>query len=198
VRFLRIAIPTLIVLALGATWLVSWLDPLKVMVRLPIDAGRLVVSGTKLTMEAPKLSGYTRDQRWYELSASAAAQDITKPNVVELHEVRAKVQAEDKSTMFLSARDGTFDRKANVLTLNTDITLKSTTGYEIRLDEAVVDTASGEIVSNKPVEVVLSEQGTLKAERLEVLNSGEIIRFTGNVVMNLTGIGPEAAPSEKQ
>jgi len=62
----------------------------------------------------------------------------------------------------------------------------------------VVDTASGEVVSNKPVEVVLSEQGTLKAERLEVLNSGEIIRFTGNVVMNLTGIGPEAAPSEKQ
>ena len=41
--------------------LVSWLDPLKVLVRLPIDSGKLVISGTKITMEAPKLSGYTRD-----------------------------------------------------------------------------------------------------------------------------------------
>jgi lipopolysaccharide export system protein LptC len=198
VRLLRIAIPVVIVVAVGTTWLVSWLDPLKVMVKLPIDAGKLVISGTKITMEAPKLSGYTRDQRWYELSAASATQDITKPDVVELGEVRAKVQGEDKSTMFLSAKDGTFDRKANILTLNNDISLKSTTGYEIRLDEAVVDTASGEIVSNKPVEVVLSDQGTLKSERLEVLQSGEIVRFTGNVVMNLTGLPSDAKTSEKR
>ena len=196
-RFFRIAIPTVIVLAIGATWLVSWLDPLKVLVRLPIDAGRLVISGTKITMEAPKLSGYTRDHRWYELTASAAAQDITKPNMVELHDVRAKVDAEDKSTMFLSAKEGLYDRKGGILTLNNDISLKSTSGYEIRLNEAVVDTGSGEVVSNKPVEVV-SQQGTIKAERLEVLRSGEVVRFTGNVVMNLAGTGDETPPAEKR
>ena len=76
----------------------SWLDPLKVLVRLPIDAGRLVISGTKITMEAPKLSGYTKDRRWYELTANAAAQDITKPDLIELNEIRAKIEAEDKST----------------------------------------------------------------------------------------------------
>jgi lipopolysaccharide export system protein LptC len=198
VRFLRIAIPAVIVLALGATWLVSWLDPLKMLVRLPIDSGKLVISGTKITMEAPKLSGYTRDNRWYELTASAAAQDITKPNMVELHDVRAKVETEDKSTMFLSAKDGLYDRKAGILTLNNDISLKSTSGYEVRLNEAVVDTGSGEIVSNKPVEV-LSQQGTLKAERLEVSKSGEIVRFSGNVVMNVSGQGDGAVPAaEKQ
>jgi lipopolysaccharide export system protein LptC len=199
VRFLRVAMPTVIVLALGATWFVSWLDPLKVMVKLPIDASkvRMVVSGTKLTMEAPKISGYTRDQRWYELSASAAAQDITKPDIVELHDVRAKIEAEDKSTMFLSAKDGSFDRKANVLTLNNDISLKSSTGYEIRLNEAIVDTASGEVVSNQPVEV-LSQQGTIKSERLEVQKSGEVVRFTGNVMMNLTPLPDGAAVAEKK
>jgi lipopolysaccharide export system protein LptC len=197
VRFLRIAIPAVIVLAIGATWLVSWLDPLKVLVRLPIDAGRLVISGTKITMEAPKLSGYTRDNRWYEMTASAAAQDITKPNMVELHDVRAKVEAEDKSTMFLSAKDGLYDRKAGILTLNNDISLKSTSGYEIRLSEAVVDTGGGEVVSDKPVEV-LSQQGTIKAERLEVLKSGEVIRFTGNVMMNLSGLSDDAPAAEKR
>lgn len=197
-RFLRVAIPVVIVLALGTTWLVSWLDPMKMLVRLPIDSGKLVISGTKITMEAPRLTGYTRDNRWYELTAGAAAQDITKPDLVELREVRAKVDTEDKNTMFLSAKDGLYDRKAGVLTLNNNISLKSTSGYEIRLNEAIVDTASGEVVSNKPVEVVLQEQGTLRAERLEVLKSGEVVRFTGNVVMNLTKIPDDVAQAEKK
>ena len=55
VRMLRVALPVTIVLALGVTALVSWLDPLKVLVRLPIDSGKLVISGSKITMEAPKL-----------------------------------------------------------------------------------------------------------------------------------------------
>ena len=95
-----------IALALGATALVSWLDPLQVLARLPIDSGKLVISGTKITMEAPKLSGYTRDKRWYEMTAESAAQDITKPDIVELTEVRAKIETADKSTILLSAEDG--------------------------------------------------------------------------------------------
>ena len=52
-------------------------------------------------MEAPKLSGYTRDQRWYEMNAKSAAQDVTKPeSLVELSDVRAKILTADKSTIF--------------------------------------------------------------------------------------------------
>jgi lipopolysaccharide export system protein LptC len=169
-----------------------------VLVRLPIDTGRLVISGTRITMEAPKLSGFTRDGRWYELNATAAAQDITKPDLIELHGVRAKVEAEDKSnTLFLAAQDGVFNRKRGVLTLTSDISLKSSGGYEMRLKEAVVDTANGEVVSNKPVEVI-TEQATVRAERLEVAKSGEIVRFLGNVVMNLSGLDNERLRTEKK
>ena len=73
-----------------------------------------------------------------------------------------------------------------MLTLSRDIKLTSTTGYEMRLEEAIVDTGTGEIVSDKPVEV-LTQQGTLNANRLEVVKSGEIVRFIGGVVMNLAG-----------
>src|SRR3954470_5978914 len=129
VRKLRIAIPATIVFILTATILVSWLDPLKVLVRLPIDSGKIVISGTKITMEAPKLSGYTRERRWYEMNAKSAAQDITKPDMIELSEVRAKIETEDKSTIFLSATDGLFNRKAGVLTLNRNIVLRSSSGF---------------------------------------------------------------------
>lgn len=188
------ALPAIIGLIVGATALVTWIDPLKVLAKLPGDPGKLVISGTKLTMQSPKLTGYTRDHRWYELTANAAAQDITKPDLVELHEVRAKLEAEDKSTLFLSAADGLFDRKVNVLTLNKNIKLKSSSGYEVHLAEAIVDTTSGAIVSNKPVEVV-TDRATVTSERLEVINSGEVVRFLGNVVMNLPATEMSGAPA---
>jgi lipopolysaccharide export system protein LptC len=196
VRFLRLAIPVTIGLTLGATMLVSWLDPMKVLARLPLDAGKLVISGTKITMEAPKLSGYTRDNRWYEMNATAAAQDVTKPDIIELVEVRAKIETADKSTIFLSAQAGTYSRKTSILNLNRNVILKSSSGFEVHLDEAIVDTGSGEVVSNKPVEV-LTQDSTLNADRLEVEKSGDIVRFIGSVVMNLNGVGNPKPPAVK-
>jgi lipopolysaccharide export system protein LptC len=199
VRMLRVAIPVVIVLIFGISFLVNWLDPLRVLGRLPADAGKLVISGTKIIMEAPKISGYTRDARWYELTARSAAQDITNPNVVELHDIDAKIEGEDKSTTYLSAAAGTYDRKAGVLTLNRNINLRSTNGLEVRLEAAVIDTATGEIVSNKPVEV-RSEQGTLNSNRLEIINAGETIRFGDGVIVHLspdqtkTGVGSMEKP----
>jgi lipopolysaccharide export system protein LptC len=183
VRILRVAIPVITVLVLGSIWFVTWLDPLRLLVRLPAD-GKLVISGTKVTMQAPKLSGYTRDGRWYELNALAASQDITKPDIVELQDVRAKIEAEDKSVLNMRAADGRFDRKSGILTLGRDIVLVSTSGFEVQLTEAVIDTGSGEIVSNRPVEVKML-QGTLNASRLQVGNAGEVINFEGGVVMDL-------------
>jgi lipopolysaccharide export system protein LptC len=195
---LRVAIPVTIAVILGATMLVSWLDPLKVLVRLPIDSGKLVVSGTKITMEAPKLSGYTRDQRWYEMNAKSASQDVTKPDLVELTDVRAKIDTADKSTIFLSARDGLYNRKTSILNLKRDVVFKSSTGFEMHLDEAIVDTGSGEVVSNKPVSVFIQD-ATLNSDRLEVEKSGEVVRFIGSVVMNFDGIGkPKQPGSEKR
>lgn len=190
------AIPVTIVLVLGATMLVSWLDPLKVLVRLPIDSGKLVLSGSKITMEAPKLSGYTRDQRWYEMNAKSAAQDVTKPNVVELAEVRAKIETADKSMLILSAQSGLYDRKSSILNLSREVILKSSAGFEMHLEEAVIDTGSGEIVSNKPV-AVFTQDATLNADRLEVEKSGDVVRFIGGVVMNLAGIGDSKQPAGK-
>jgi lipopolysaccharide export system protein LptC len=193
---LRVAIPVVIALMLGATVLVRWLDPLKVLARLPIDAGKLVISGSKVTMEAPKLSGYTRDNRWYEMNAKAAAQDLARPDVIELVEVHAKIETAEKSTISLAAQAGTYSRKSGILNLNREVILKSSAGFEMHLDEAIVDTNSGEVVSNKPVEV-FTQDSTLNADRLEVEKSGDIVRFIGGVVMNLHGAGDPKQPAVK-
>lgn len=183
VRLLRWLVPASVGAICLVVTLATYLDPLRI-IRLPGSASGMVISGTKITMEQPKLSGYTRDARWYELTAQAASQDLTKPDMLELQRIRAKIETQDKSTINLTAMDGTFDRKTGVLTLNRDIVLKSSNGTEVRLNDAVVDTGTGDVVSNKPVEVQML-QGTINSNRLEVTNGGDVIRFEGGVTMYL-------------
>ena len=76
----------------------------------------------------------------------------------------------------MSAQAGLYNRKSSIARLDRDVVIKSSAGFEMHLDEAVVDTGSGEVVSNKPVSV-FTQDATLKAERLEVEKSGDVVRF---------------------
>jgi lipopolysaccharide export system protein LptC len=184
VRILRIGIPVGVVIAFGALVLVTWLNPMRMLAKVPVDIKDMVVSGTKITMEQPRLSGYTRDARAYDFTAKAAAQDLTKPDLVELKQIHAKVEMQDKTTIQLSANNGVYDTKNEVLKLAEDIVLSSSTGYEGRLREAVVDVRKSMVTSEQPVEVKLLN-GTLNANKLEVTESGDLVRFSGGVDMVL-------------
>jgi lipopolysaccharide export system protein LptC len=195
VRVLRVALPVGIVLMLGAVVGLTYFNPVRMLARLPLDPGKVTISGTKVTMAAPRLAGYTNDQRAYELTARAASQDVTKPNLLELQDISAKVELQDKAIVELKAANGSYDRVSEKLTLLDDILLTSTAGYEARLTQAIVDVKAGHVVSQKPVEVKMLN-GNLTSNRLEIIDKGEIARFEGNVVMNLRldGNTPQAGP----
>jgi lipopolysaccharide export system protein LptC len=200
VRVLRIAVPAAVLLAMAAIVAVSVFNPFRMLLpKLPVDMGNLVVSGTKITMESPHLAGFSTDQRPYEMWAKAATQDLTDPDHVELSQLRAKVMMEDKSTLTMDARTGYFDSKAQMLDLRKDIFLQSSTGYEAKLSQAYVDINKGGVTSDEHVDVKLLN-GTLSADRLRIINSGEVVRFEGNVVMNLVmdpPTPPEPEPPPK-
>jgi lipopolysaccharide export system protein LptC len=197
VRILRVAVPVAVSFGLVVVVLLTYLNPLRMLARLPINIDNLVVSGTKVTMEQPRLSGFTSDARAYELTADTAAQDMTKPDIVELRNIRAKVEMQDKSTMELNAATGLYDAKAETLRLDRDIVLNSSTGYQGRLSEALVDIRKGNVISEHPVEVRLL-QGTLNANRLDIVDSGDLIRFHGGVVMDMTLNQPEPPKANGQ
>jgi lipopolysaccharide export system protein LptC len=188
VRFLRRAIPIGIAVASVAVILTTFFNPLRFVYKMPSDLGTLVVEGSKITMESPRLAGFTRDARGYEIQAKAAAQDLKQPTLVELTDIRAKVDMQDKTTVEMLAAGGHYDTKAETLTLGDRIELSSSNGYQGFLLEAVVDIRKGRIVSEKPVEMKML-QGTLNANRLEVTETGAVIRFDGGVNMVLQ---PEA------
>jgi lipopolysaccharide export system protein LptC len=169
----------LLVAIVGANYLPSLGE-----IRLPGELGKLVIKGTKITMQAPRLSGYTSDARPYEFIANAAAQDIMQPDLVELEQIHAKMGMADKSTVEMTAPSGIYDMKGNTLTLNDDIALASSTGYAARLTHAVVDMKTGDVVSDQPVKVKLLN-GNLNGKRMEITEKGDVIRFDGGVDMTL-------------
>ena len=140
------------------------------------------------------MAGFTPDQRPYELWAKSAVQDVTNPNNVELNELRAKVQMEDKTGITMDARSGLFDTKSQLLNLKDQIFLQSSTGYEARLTQAAVDMAGGTVSSDQPVAVKLLN-GTLDAQRLRITENGALVRFEGGVSMILI---PENPPAKSQ
>jgi len=196
VRILRIALPIAVVAALAVTVLMTYFNPLRMLGSLPVNIDKLVVSGTKITMEKPRLAGFTHDARPYEMSAEAAQQDLTKPDLVELHNLHAKLQMQDKSTMVMSAANGVYNAKTEMLELNKDIVLSSKS-YEGRLSQATIDVSKGNVVSNAPVELKML-QGKLDANHLEIVNSGELVRFTQGVTMDLKLNQPSPPPGAPQ
>lgn len=184
VRWLRVGLPAIAVFACVVLALVSWFNPLRMLTKLPISLGDVIVSGTKIKMENPKLSGFTRDSRRYDVTAGAASQDVTRPGVIELHDINALLEMQDKATMRLVAQNGLFDTKKERLMLDSNIVVTSSGGYEGYFDEAVIDTKNGNVVSEKPVRLKMLN-GTVKGNRFELTNSGDLIRFDNGVVVNL-------------
>ncbi len=183
VRWLRLSLLATIAVVLLIVVVANFMPPVGGF-RLPEELGKLVIKGTRITMQQPRLAGFTNDARAYVFTANSAAQDVTRPYFLQLQQPRAKIEMADKSTVGMSANSGTYDMKTEMLTLNDNIHLVSSTGYEGRLSEAVIDVRKGDVVSEKPVAVKLLN-GFLNAQRLEVVDNGSVIRFGGGVAMTL-------------
>jgi lipopolysaccharide export system protein LptC len=185
VRILRLAVPLTAVLVLvGGAVFTFLLKPLRVLSGVPVDIGSMVVSGTKIKMNQPRLAGVTRDNRQYDMVAQAAAQDLTKPDMVELEGIHATMEMRDKVIFKTTAKDGLYNTKTEQLTLTHNIVVTSSSGYQAFLNEAVVDVRASKIVSDKPVEVKTAAW-SISANRMEVSDAGDIMRFDRGVFVTL-------------
>jgi lipopolysaccharide export system protein LptC len=176
VRIMRLAVPLATIVILGAFLLWTWLNPLRLLLKVPDIGGDLVVSGTKITMQQPRITGFTRDARPYEFTASAAAQDLTRPDVVEMHNLQGKYQLRDNTRTELRADIGTYNSKKETLDLGQNTVVTSSAGYKLLLNSASIDVRGAKMVSEDPVQVEM-RQGKLEAKRMEVSDSGNVLSF---------------------
>lgn len=196
VRILRIAVPAAVLLSMSAIIGISIFNPFRMLLpKLPVDVDNLVVSGTKVTMKSPHLSGYTPDKRPYDVWAKAAIQDVTDPDHLDLKILHGKMLMEDQSTMTLDAKKGFMNTKDQTLDLHDDIFLQTSTGYQARLSQAFVDMAKNTVTSDQHVDVKLTN-GTLTSDQLRITGGGEVVIFEGHVVMHLDKLPPPDPPAK--
>jgi lipopolysaccharide export system protein LptC len=183
VRLLRVGLPVIIVIGLGGYFGFNYFKN-SVLGSVPNVSGKLAIQGSKITMELPKIAGITRDQRSYQLTAETAVQDITKPDQIELSNLRAEMEMADANLVVITAKSGTYETKGDKVVLREHVVVTSSQGYNAKLRQAVADMKKGNVVSDQPVEVRMPS-GVINANGMEVENSGEVVRFTRGVVFNV-------------
>jgi lipopolysaccharide export system protein LptC len=188
VRFLKGTIP--LVAIVGVVGVVGWtmLDPFGRLA--DISLGPISVSGTQVTMENPKLSGYRSRSGTYEVTASSATQDLRNPARVELNELRARLNTDQNGgTARLEAAFGVLDTQKERLDLRQNVRVSTDKGQEARLASASIDLKTGAVASNEAVTVSL-ENATVEANGVEVQDGGRVIHFKGRVRATLIDAGP--------
>ncbi len=178
VRFLRRAIPISASVAVLALIVTPFLHPLNGVSSLSL--GAVGIYGGKVKMDTPRLSGYRKDNRPYEVTAEAALQEIRNPTQVELQTLTARLQMEREGWVTVNAKSGLFDTQKEKLRLVDDVHVRTENGHDIRMRTADVDFKGGTVVSKEPVKVSLGTT-TVDADSLDVKDNGALIVFEGRV-----------------
>jgi lipopolysaccharide export system protein LptC len=111
--------------------------------------------------------------------------------VIELQAMKGQLNTDDKGGLVhLEAASGVFDSTRESLNLDRDIRLWTDKGEEVRLKTAAVDFKAGSVRSSETVAVSMPS-GTIVADTLEVIDSGHVISFVGNVHTVLHGRDPQ-------
>lgn len=146
-----------------------------------VSVGPITLSGTKVRMENPKLSGFRKGDRGYEVTATAALQDMRKPSLIELEAMRGHIATDEKGGIArLEAATGLFDTTREALDLNREIRIWTDKGEEARLNSAAIDFKTGSVRSQEAVTVTVPS-GSVAADGLDVVENGRVISFIGNV-----------------
>ncbi|MBS7540397.1 LPS export ABC transporter periplasmic protein LptC [Ancylobacter lacus] len=181
-RLLRVGLPLGVVLTALVAGAFIYLEPLGLAANLPFELGRVSLRGSRVVMDLPKLSGFTADNRGYNVSAISASQDLTNPDQIDLSEINARLEMADKGWARLQSRAGQYNTKSQQMRLSDGVHFDTSTGYGGKLAEAEIDMKAGTMVSRQPVELTYLD-GKLTADTLEVSQKDARALLTGHVTL---------------
>ncbi len=179
VRFLRVAAPASVVVAVAALIVGAVFDPFRAKTS-GLSIGELSVDGSKVTMGRPKLTGFRRDGRTYVVNAAKAIQDVTRPTLVELRGVDGDLGMADDGSLHITAEVGFYDSVRQSLDLSQEVRIHNS-NYDVKLSSANIDFKAGVYRSGEPVTVVMTNGTTISADSALVRDNGQELTFSGHV-----------------
>jgi lipopolysaccharide export system protein LptC len=121
-------------------------------------------------------------------------QDVRKPSIIELKDLDARIAMADQTTVTVASPFGIYDSTREFMDFQGAVRIRSDSGYDITLQSAQMDFKAGTVVSDKPVNLIMSN-GTVLADRLDIVDNGRVITFAGNVRSTLVP-GKDASPEQ--
>jgi len=195
VQFLRFLIPFGSILALAGIIAIAVFDPFRT-ISTGLAVASFNLSGSQITMEQPHLRGFKQDMRPYEVNANKALQDLKNPTLLDLSNLKAKVGLADKKTALIEAMQGLYDSQAEKMSIDRPLNIKSD-AYDVQMQSAKVDFKAGTVFTDQAVRVIMST-GTIDADKMEVIDSGRKIVFSGRVKTLLQSNDPVSGDKGEQ
>lgn len=181
VKFWKIAFPVigvLLILGIIGTFIMKSFEVPDVTVE------GVNLSDGKLVMENPELSGFDKEKRPYNLTATKAIQDASNPNQVELEDIQAELPMDETITATITAGNGVYDADAKTLELTQKVNLVTSSGMVLNLEDASVDIGNSIMHTNNPI-TGTSPQADISSNAMMVEDGGNKLIFEGRVRMTL-------------
>lgn len=165
---------------------------------LPIDLSlsRVALKGTRIVIETPKLVGYRKDGKPYEIRARVGVQDITTPELFDLDGLDVRVETEGEKPVVLTAAKARYSTKDDRADMSGGVVISDKKNFDMRMESAAMDFRASVMTSDKPVTLDI-DGGRVVADSVEFSQKERRASFSGNVRSVLYGEdGPPGPASE--
>ncbi len=165
-------------LSLGVVWF-SWFRTLDVGGGAHVSLESIGISGDKVTMEHPKLTGVRRDGRPYEVTADSGVQNPHDPNRTDLTRLDARLHLSDDGETRVLGDHGLYDSGAQSLDLSGHVRIKGV-NFDLAMQSATMNFKTNALSSKQPVRLTFGG-GWVNSDAMSMADNGAEITFTGKV-----------------
>jgi lipopolysaccharide export system protein LptC len=141
-----------------------------------------------LVMALPKLKGFTKEGRAYNVDADQATQALSDDSLVHLNRIDATLPVEKAGWLKVQSPAGVYNRKDNVLTLDgqgeNGIRVVSSDNMTVFMSSAVMDLAAGTLKATDNVDVTRRE-GAISSQEATYSKDGKTLVFEKKVRMTV-------------
>lgn len=149
-----------------------------------VTVDNIDLSDGKLVMENPKLNGFDKNKRPYNLIATKAIQDVSNPNQVELEDIIAELPMNEETMATIEAGNGIYDAEGKTLILTKTVNLITSSGIILNLEDANVDIGNSIMHTNNPINAT-SPQADITSNAMMIEDGGNKLTFEGRVRITL-------------
>ncbi len=137
------------------------------------------ISGDKVTMEHPKLTGVRRDGRPYEVTADTGVQNPHNPNRTDLTRLDARLHLSDDGETRVLGDHGLYDSVTQSLDLSGNVRIKGV-NFDLTMQTASMNFKTSALSSKDPVRLTF-DGGWVSSNKMTMADNGAQITFIGNV-----------------